>query len=418
MGRIKGFSRKQLQILAFPKTDYDAIICDGSIRAGKTSVMSTGFVIWAMSNFNLQNFAICSRTVQTAIRNVIKPLLGMAYMKERYQLQFRRAESLLIVRKGERENYFYIYGGKDESSYALIQGITLAGVLLDEVALMPQSFVEQALARCSVDGSRFWFNCNPGAPMHWFNVEWIQQPEKHNVLHLHFTMDDNPSLSDKVRKRYESMYSGVFYQRYIKGLWVTAEGLIYDAFEEARHVLKQPVETHGEYYVSCDYGTQNATVFLLWQQEKNSDRWICLKEYYYSGRDNMRQKTVGEYVDDLIVWLDGIMPYRIIIDPSATPLKAELRKRGYQTRDADNDVKDGIADVSSMLKNDRIAFDASCKKTLEEFGAYMWDPKATDRGEDAPIKEHDHAMDAIRYFVRTQHLARAKKKYTSIYGMR
>ena len=418
MAKIKGFSDKQLRILAFPESKYDALICDGSIRAGKTSVMSVAFILWAMKRFNKQNFAICSRTVQTAVRNVIKPLIGMAYINDRYSVQFRRADSLLIVRRGERENYFYIYGGKDESSYTLIQGITLAGVLLDEVALMPKSFVEQALARCSVEGSKFWFNCNPGSPMHWFNVEWIRQPDKHNALHLHFTMDDNPSLSEQMRARYESMYSGVFYQRYIRGLWVAAEGLIYDTFDADRHVLPETPVTEGEAYVSCDYGPQNATVFLLWQKERGSMRWVCTKEYYYSGRENMRQKTVGEYVDDLTAWLDGVSPRRVIIDPSATPLKAELHKRGYQTRDADNDVRDGIADVSSMLRNDRIAFARSCKNTVEEFGAYMWDPKAADRGEDAPIKEHDHAMDAVRYFVRTQRLAREKKQYTSIYGMR
>lgn len=411
-------SKKQKQIMAFQYTDYDALIADGAIRTGKTVFMMLSFVDDAMRRYNNQLFGICGKTVDSTVKNIIMPYMGLGYAKNKYTIVWHRTDKTLVVTDGEHRNVFEVFGGKDESSYALIQGRTLAGVLLDEVALMPRSFVEQALARCSVEGSKFWFNCNPGAPTHWFNTEWIKQPKKHNALHLHFTLDDNPSLSERVKKRYESTYSGVFYQRYIKGLWVAAEGLIYDAFEEARHVLKQPVETHGEYYVSSDYGTQNATVFLLWQQEKNSERWICLKEYYYSGRENMRQKTVGEYVDDLIVWLEGIVPNRIIIDPSATPLKAELRKRGLQTRDADNDVKDGIADVSSMLKNDRIAFDASCKKTLEEFGAYMWDPKAADRGEDAPIKEHDHAMDAIRYFVRTQHLARAKKKYTSIYGMR
>lgn len=416
--RIKGFSKKQLQVLAFPETDYDALICDGSIRAGKTSVMSVAFILWAMKKFSGCSFAICSRTVQTAIRNVVKPLLGMRYLSDRYRIQFRRAESLLVVSKGNRENWFYIYGGKDESSYMLIQGITLAGVLLDECALMPRSFVEQALARCSVDGSKFWFNCNPGAPMHWFNVEWVQQPEKHNALHLHFTMDDNPSLSEKVRARYESMYSGVFYQRYIKGLWVAAEGLIYDGFVPERHVLAVLPRTGGECYVSCDYGTQNATVFLLWQKECGAERWVCLREYYHSGRENMRQKTAGEYVDDMEAWLDGIRPKRIIIDPSASPLKAELQKRGYMTRDADNEVKDGIADVAGMLRKDCIAFTAQCRNTIDEFGAYMWDPKAADRGEDAPIKEHDHAMDAVRYFVRTQRLAREKKPYTSIYGMR
>lgn len=413
----KAFSKKQLQILAFPESDYDAIICDGSVRAGKTSVMSVAFVMWAMKRFDGQNFAVCSKTVQTAIKNVIKPLLGMSFMRERYSMAFKRSDSLLIVRHGGKENNFYIYGGRDESSYMLIQGITLAGVFLDEVALMPKSFVEQALARCSVDGSKFWFNCNPGTPMHWFNQEWVQKPGEHNALHLHFTMADNPSLTDKVRQRYETMYSGVFYQRYILGLWVAAEGLIYDLFDKQTHVVSG-CETEGEYFVSSDFGMQNATVFLLWRKEKGQNRWICLKEYYYSGRDEMRQKTVSAYVDDLGEWLGDITPSRIILDPSATPLKAELQKRGYKIRPADNDVKDGIADVSNALRHQKIAFDASCKNTIGEFGAYMWDAKAAERGVDEPIKANDHAMDAIRYFVRTQRINKDKPVYQSIYTTR
>lgn len=411
-------SKKQKQIMAFQYTDFDALIADGAIRTGKTVFMMLSFVDDAMRRYNNQIFGICGKTVDSTVKNIITPYLGLVYARERYTIAWHRTDKTLVVSDGKHRNIFEVFGGKDESSYALIQGRTLAGVLLDEVALMPRSFVEQALARCSVEGSKFWFNCNPGPPTHWFNTEWIKQPERHNALHLHFTMDDNPSLSDKVRARYESMYSGVFYQRYIKGLWVAAEGLIYDTFDERRHILSGEVLTEGEYYVSCDYGTQNPTVFLLWQQEKGSTRWICLREYYHSGRESMRQKTVGEYVDDLERWLDGIDPKRIIIDPSATPLKAELTQRGYKTRDADNDVKDGIADVSSMLKNDRIAFSATCRKTLDEFGAYMWDTRAAARGEDAPVKEHDHAMDAIRYFVRTQRLAKPKKSYTSVFSMR
>lgn len=406
------FSRKQLQILAFPNSDYTALICDGSVRAGKTSVMSVAFVLWAMRDFDRQNFAICSKTVQTAIKNVVKPLLSMVYMQKRYTMSFHRTNSELIISDGKKTNTFYLYGGKDESSYMLIQGITLAGVLIDEVALQPRSFVEQALARCSVEGSRFWFNCNPEGSLHWFNTEWIQKAEERNALHLHFTLDDNPSLSEKIKDRYKASYSGVFYQRYILGLWVMAEGIIFDMFDKDNHVLTKEPETEGDYFVSSDYGIQNATVFLLWQKEKGSNRWICLREWYYSGRDNRRQKTVAELADGLQELLQGIIPKQIIIDPSASALIVEVRKRGYRVVHANNEVLPGISDVATMLRQNRLGFMHSCKGTINEFGIYAWDEKAADRGEDKPMKENDHAMDAVRYFVRTKKLV--KKDATAL----
>ena len=162
-------------------------------------------------------------------------LVGIVTIKE------RRNENKLLVTVNGRTNSFYLFGGRDESSYTLIQGITLAGVLFDEVALMPRSFVEQALARCSVEGSKFWFNCNPEGPGHWFYTEWVQKAAERHVLHLHFTMDDNLSLSASIKRRYEGMYSGVFYDRYIRGLWVVAEGLIYTCFNPKLHVVPAAV---------------------------------------------------------------------------------------------------------------------------------------------------------------------------------
>ena len=298
--------------------------------------------------------------------------------------------------------------------------MTLAGALLDEVVLMPRSFVEQVLARCSVEDSKFWFNCNPESPSHWFYKEWILKSKEKNVLFLHFTMRDNYSLSNKIIARYESLYSGVFYDRYIKGLWVSADGVVYDMFDKKMHVVSDDIETEGEYFVSCDFGIQNATVFLLWRKEKGTKRWICLNEYYYSGRDNRVQKTVDGLVKGLIEILpteefediygetheELVYPKQAIVDPSATALIVELRKQGFHSLQADNDVMSGISDVSSLLRKNKIAFTSKCKNTIEEFAMYRWDEKASQRGEDKPLKENDHAMDAVRYFVRTRHILR------------
>lgn len=410
-------SEQQQKILAFQYTNYDALICDGAVRSGKTSIEMYAFVKWAMLTFNNQHFAVCGKTVDSAIKNVVQPFRRMTLAKEHYKIEWRRADHILTVKTNDRENTFEVFGGKDESSQDLIQGRTLAGVFLDEVALMPESFFNQALARCSVEGARFWFSCNPSNPKHWFYTSWIQQSEKFNALYLHFTMKDNPSLSESTLRRYENMYSGVFYQRYILGKWVSADGLVYDMFDEKIHVVPTgSLETEGEYYVSSDYGIQNATVFILWQKEKGTNRWVAIREYYYSGRENKVQKTVSELVDGLIDILpmteDGmaIAPKQIIVDPSASALIAELRKRKLHVIHAKNDVLNGIADVSTMLRQGLLVFYDCCTGTIKEFGIYAWDAKASDRGEDKPLKVDDHGMDTVRYFVFTKHLVKRSKE--------
>lgn len=403
--KFRPFSNKQLKVLSWwlptsPMHNKDGIIADGAIRSGKTLSMSLSYVMWAMYTFNGQNFGMCGKTIGSFRRNVLFWLKLM--LKSRgYSVADHRADNLIVVTKGEKTNYFYIFGGKDERSQDLIQGITLAGCFFDEVALMPESFVNQATGRCSVEGSTFWFNCNPDGPYHWFKVNWIDKQIEKNILYLHFTMDDNLSLSEKIKARYRAMYSGVFYQRYIKGLWVVAEGVIYDMFDKTKHIVESITDlVKDNYYVSCDYGTQNATVFLLWCKNREG-KWICTKEYYYSGREEVTQKTDTEYADDLKEFLGNIKPKAIIIDPSAASFIAELKKRGYRIKKAKNDVIDGIRFVASLLNKEMIAFSKDCNNTILEFNSYVWDIKASEKGEDKPIKQHDHAMDAVRYFCYT-----------------
>lgn len=393
---MTGFSPKQLEVLRFPYRDERILICDGAIRSGKTVVMSLSFLLWAMAAFDGCSFAICGKTVRSAERNVIQPLLGVRYLREQFGMTYKISETVLTVTRGARVNRFYVFGGKDESSYALIQGITLAGVLLDEVALMPESFVQQAMARCSVEGARYWFNCNPEGREHWFHREWVEKAAERGALRLRFTMDDNPSLSDAKREEYRRLYHGVFYRRYILGEWCAAEGAIYDMFDAARHVRALPVEGCERYVVSCDYGTQNATVFLLWGLRGGV--WHCLDEYYYSGREALVQKTDGQYLTDLRTFLGDIVPDAVIVDPSAASFIALLRQAGFAVVKARNDVVPGILRVANALTDGRVLVADRCVRTIAEFGSYVWDRKAADRGEDRPLKVDDHCMDAFRYF--------------------
>lgn len=409
--KFKPFSKKQLKVLTWwlpesPVVDKEGIIADGAIRSGKTLSMSLSFVMWGMETFDQQNFGMCGKTIGSFRRNVVFWLKLM--LKSRgYKVKDQRADNLITVSKNDRINYFYIFGGKDERSQDLIQGITLAGAFFDEVALMPESFVSQATGRCSVDGSKFWFNCNPGGPYHWFKLEWIDKIKEKNLLYLHFTMDDNLSLTEKIKERYRRMYSGVFFKRYILGLWVMAEGVIYDMFNEDIHKIPTVDRKYGEYYVSIDYGTQNPTTFGLWgkciDEGKYKNKWIKVKEYYYSGRDQGAQKTDEEYYRDLEKFIGDIKVKAVIVDPSAASFIATISKyKKYVVLKAINDVLEGIRNMGTALSESMIFYNDCCINTFREFYSYVWDEKAAESGQDKPVQQNDHCLDADRYFANTK----------------
>lgn len=397
-----GFSEKQREIMRFPYyPQYEALICDGAVRSGKTSIMSLSFFLWAMGNFAGKAFGFCGKSVGAVERNIVTPLLAITYLQQNFSIKYNRADHVILATRGGRKNRFYLFGGKDESSAALIQGVTLAGVLLDEAALMPRSFVEQAMARCSVSGAKLWFNCNPEGPEHWFRKEWILKANKHKALHLHFTMDDNPALDDATRERYRTMYSGVFYERFVLGRWVMSKGLIYDMFDTTENEYRPeqaPPSLHfaGTRTIACDYGTSNPTVFL--DIYDYHEKIYVDREYRWDSREEGRQKTNEEYADDMQEFM-GKNQCTIIVDPSAASFIATLRRRGLYVLAADNDVLEGIRKTASLIKQRKLLINEQCSPLLGEMGTYLWDEKSCKLGIDKPIKERDHGPDALRYFV-------------------
>lgn len=393
--KLRCFSPKQKRLLTWwcGGKEYDAVVCDGSVRSGKTVCMSLSFVFWAFSNFDQQTFALCGKTVTSLKRNVISPLIGNLKPLG-FQCDYKVSAGYLDIRYQGRTNRFYLFGGKDEGSAALIQGMTLAGVMFDEVALMPRSFVEQALARCSVSDSRFWFNCNPEHPFHWFYQEWIQKAEQKRALYLHFTMDDNPSLSPKVRQRYQSLYSGTFYDRFVKGEWTAASGRVYPMFSEKDHVVDVLPEALEEYVVSCDYGIVNPASFGLWG--RCGKVWYRMREYYYDSKQTGAHCTDEEYYHSLCGLIGGLRIRKVIVDPSASSFIECIRRHGeFPVAAAKNDVSGGISLVSQALRERVLKFHRSCRDTIREFSLYCWDEEG--KG-DCVKKENDHAMDDIRYF--------------------
>ena len=383
--------------------EYDGILCDGAVRSGKTVSMVVGFFLWSMGNFSGSTFAICGKTVGALRRNIVMNL--DEWVGELFQIREHRSENKLVVSdRAGKENTYYLFGGRDESSCKLIQGITLAGVLLDEAALMPKSFVEQACARCSEAGSRLWFNCNPEGPEHWLYREWILKADEKNMLHLHFTMDDNPSLSESIRSRYEKLYTGVFYRRFVLGQWCMAEGLVYD-FDPAVHV-QEPDEAGGRYYISVDYGTRNPFSAGLWQV--TGGKAYRIREFYHNGRESGRMLTDEEYCDALEDLAGDLPVEQVVVDPSAASLIAAIRRRGrFCVRKAKNEVLPGIRLVATLLKAGVLLVAPCCKDTIREFQLYRWEDKAE---RDSVVKENDHAMDDIRYFCATVLRRRIRKE--------
>ena len=376
--------------------NFDAIICDGSIRSGKTLCMSISFVFWAFYKFENSAFALCGKTIRSLRRNVVTPIIPILQSLG-YECKQKISENILKITYQGKSNLFYLFGGKDESSAALIQGMTLSGVLFDEVALMPKSFVEQALARCSVNGSKFWFNCNPEYPGHWFFKEWISKRESRNSLYIHFTMDDNPSLSKSLKNRYKRLYSGSFYQRFIEGKWVAVEGLVYPFMSEITAFSAPPRVSFNKFALSCDYGIVNPTSCGLWGEYGGV--WYRIDEYYYDSRKEGETRTDDEHYMEIKKMVGGRNIQLMTVDPSAASFITLIRRHNeFKVVPAKNNVFEGIQEVSSALKRGDIKICSNCYDSMREFSIYRWNDGGN---KDSPLKENDHAMDDIRYFVTT-----------------
>ena len=378
-----------------PDREKDVLICDGAVRSGKTLCLTLSFFLWASACHKGEQFALCGKTIEGVRRNLLAqaaPALKQLGLRWHEQAGRNR----LTAGFPGRENTFFLFGGKDESSAALIQGLTLAGVLLDEAAVMPESFVEQACARCSVPGSRIWMSCNPEGPGHWFYQNWIQKSGERSALRLHFTMEDNPGLTPRVRERYRALFQGVFYRRFVLGEWVAAQGLVYDFFRT--DMAEEPPQGDWlEWYISCDYGTVNPTSMGLWG--RMGERWFRVKEFYYDSRREKQQKTDEEYADALEALAGGREIRAVIADPSAASFMEVLRRRGWRVRKAENDVLSGIRTTARLLRTGRLVICKTCPDAIREFGLYRWEDR--NGGTDRVKKQDDHAMDDIRYFAAT-----------------
>ena len=398
-------SEKQLQILTWWLPNSSAskksiIVAEGSIRSGKTVPMSLSFIEWAFAAFNNELFGISGKTIGSLRQNVISPMKKILHGRG-YTINDRRQEKILEVTKGRKKNVFELFGGKDEGSQDLIQGRTLAGFLADEVVLQPKSFINQGMARCSVPGSRIWFNCNPESPYHWFKQDIIDNAKTLNVFLIHFGLEDNLTLTDEIINRYKTLYTGVFYERFILGKWVLAEGIIYDIWDRTRFMdtILNP-GTFKNYIAGIDYGTNNPCTFGKYGFDNDLPLYL-VSEYWHDGsKVGEKQKTDAEYAQDFENFIGDTKLDAIYVDPSALSFITTLkRNKDFKSiiKRAKNDVLDGIRFVHSILHQNKYFVDSSCVHTDANYSSYMWDPQAKNYGEDKPMKVNDHACDRDRY---------------------
>lgn len=397
----KKFSQKQMQIWRWwwpdsPYRNCDGIIADGAIRSGKTIVMAPSFVQWAMMNYSGQCFAICGKTIGALRRNVITTLKEQL-IRNGMSVVDLRSENTLTVTLGRKSNTFYLFGGKDESSADLIQGVTLAGIYFDEVALMPRSFVEKAEGRCSVEGARFWYTCNPEGPSHWFKHEYINVAAEKRLFYAHFVMDDNLTLSRKTKERYKRQFTGVFYQRAILGLWVAAEGRIYTQFSDDLIISEKDWRSKDDYdhYISqlhrniavvtlgIDFGgNKSYHAFNLTGFTKGFRQLITLKDRRIQGdTPDALEKAFVQFV--LECQQEYPQLHTVYCDSAEQVLIRGLKKAArdaklaVQINNASKcEIIDRIRFYCMMQGSGRYFILAGCKETIKAFNEAVWDPDA------------------------------------------
>lgn len=381
-------------------------VCEGAVRSGKSIAADHAFVDLAMHGPD-GNLLLTGKTQDTVKHNVIDPLIELFGDEV---CHFKQGTRELFIRGPERERRIYVVGANDERSEQKIRGVTLAGAYVDEASTVPESFFTMLLSRLSVEGARLIATTNPDSPMHWLKRRYLDRAQDLGMARFAFRLDDNPYLPASYIEALKREYTGLWYKRFIEGAWVAAEGAIYDMLDLDRHVVEQlpVIET---WWLAVDYGTANPFHALLLGLGAD-ERLYVAREWRWASQEKQRQLTDAEYSQRLRDWVRGgadgayalggrpaPVPVRALIhDPSAASFHAQLFRDGWaRPKDAENDVLDGIRYTASLLSAGRLLIHRSCEHLLRELAGYVWDPKAQERGQDAPLKVDDHGPDALRY---------------------
>lgn len=385
----KALSNKQIS--SYAESTARINIWEGSVRSGKSFISILKFIEFLRSGPRGQAMVVgpSRDSIQRNFINQFCELLGSPYPTP-------KSTQMQVFGK-----IVHLVGANDERAQRKIQGSTISCAYVDEITQIPQGFFEMLLSRLSVTGAKLFGTTNPDSPYHWLKTKYLDRDDL-DLKCFKFTLEDNPSLDKSYIDNIKKEYTGLWYDRYIEGKWVLAEGVVYNFFEESLHTIEAPPYAK-EYLVGVDYGITNPTAFVLvgYNKEVHPAIWVE-KEYYFDSREKNYSQTDADIVEDLMKFVNRL-PVRIFyLDPSAASLKYELKKQGItNVRDADNDVLNGIRFVSNQISNGTLKICKNCQMVIKEISSYRWDPKASNRGEDKPIKDNDHALDALRYVIYT-----------------
>lgn len=394
------YSAKQIDVITKTiSNDLGFInILEGSVRSGKTFIANLAWILYILNSpHNI--FLMSGESTDSLYRNVIGDIIFILGKDKAIYQDSSKGGAQLVINFDGTTKICYCRGGSKSNDEGKIRGITIGGWYADEITLHNETFVKQALSRMSLEGAKAFWTTNPDSPFHYIKTEYIEKAEQNKYKHWHFTLDDNLSLNNEYKENIKNAYAGLFYDRFIKGMWVLSDGLVYDMFDKNIHIVETIEREYTQKYIAIDYGTQNPTTFGMFAKDKG--QWYMVKEYHHSGREKKQQKTDSEYADDLEAFMNNDKNIQIIVDPSAASFIAELKKRGLKVKQAKNDVLEGIRNVGNVLKNNLILFNDCNSETFKEFETYIWDEKASLKGEDKPVKENDHHLDGLRYFVNT-----------------
>jgi PBSX family phage terminase large subunit len=369
-------------------------IAEGSVRSGKTVASVLRFLEFvARAGKRSGKIAVVGRTERTITRNILEP--AGDFLGKRFRISQGQVRLF-----GKRVD---IIGANDERAVDKIAGATLWGAYADEISRLPKSFWDMLVSRLSLSGAQMFGSTNPDSPFHHLKVDYLEN-RNIDIYSIHFAIDDNPYLPPEYIQNLKHTYKGLWYRRYIDGEWVAAHGAIFDMFDINKHIIDiTPKIT--KYFVGIDYGTVNPTVFILIGLGEDQ-RFYVLNEYRWDSQLRGRQKTDDEYARDFIKWsrsftgTDQMLNIDSVwIDPSATSFALTLNQYGVpKIRQANNDVLEGLRDVSTLIGNDRLLFKRGASEAgVKEMMSYMWDEKAQAKGEDKPLKQNDHFPDALRY---------------------
>lgn len=415
-------SRAQLLSVA-DCTKAKIALWSGAVRSGKTFISLFAFLFAILKAPRTGNIIIVGRTLDTINGNIFSLLTNPEIFGAltKYIKYTPGAKSAVILGR-----VVHLYGANDASSEAKIRGLTVCLAYVDEATILPESFWKMLVTRLSVDGARMLATTNPGSKNHWLRKEWILKAREKNLIHFAFTMNDNPSLSEQFKAEMRASFTGVFYQRFIEGLWTNAAGAVYSMWDERRHLVKHadlpPIAR--TLAIGMDYGTTNTTVaLLLGLTDEPQPRLVLVDEWHYTAAEHH-----GETIPDIELsrrfreWLKAkhgpegaYVPYPefVFLDPSAASMRAQLHADQITSWAADNAVLDGIADVANLLAQGKLIVSDRCELFLAEVTEYEWDEKASDEGRDEVVKRDDHAMDAARYAIRST----VSQWHHEIYGL-